>query len=452
MSLWDVVPALIVLLAGTGLYIWVCLRFPPALVLGVVAYSMISKSASVAYLETVEVYLIEVGMVSDDVGATPRQIAYNLLIFVVAIAIIRWVITSKRSEIAARIMSFGTPEYNRELRLALVISAVMLSVAILNALISPPYALPGFGVNRQQFWATIRFPEIADLVGVLVIFVPAIAGVALAYGKVTSQHYFRRFSVILMLAYGIFFLLTGARFHGSLMALIFWLSSYWTVLWVFGRKLYARRMGILVTLAVSAFLYVGYLEIADRGISEMTGSAWNGLLYRALALQGNLYFAADALAGQGERHSTELLTGDMATTLQAYMPSQLAGAYLDKGVNLAGSLPGNSILVYGLWLGLAPMLLYAALLGASVSLYIYLIASGRFILVLPGAYLCLWAGTGYSQGSFSPFLDYKFALFLGLIIVGLLVRVTLGNAFDQYDHRRRTLPKRGRDARGISGQ
>ncbi len=420
MTLWEVVPALAVACTGVGLYYMVCARFPPALLLGIVAYSMISKSASVTYLETVEVYLIEVDMTSFVVGAAPRQIFYNLFIFVIALAIIRKVVTWQRPAIAIRMSRFGTPDYNRELRLALIISATLLSVQILNAALSPPYALPGVGVNRHQFWANIRFPQLVDLIGVLVIFVPAIAGVALAYAKVTDQHYFRRFSITLMLAYAIFFLLTGARFHAPLMALLFWLSSYWTVLWASGRKLHVKRMGLWFTLAITAFVFVGYLEIADRGIAEITGSAWNGFLYRAFALQGDIYFAADARASAGERNSATLLLGDMTATVNAYMPPGLADAYLEKGVNLAGSLPANSILVFGFWLGLVPMAVYATLLGLMTSFFIYIIFSGRFVLILPGAYLCLWVFGGYFQGSFSPFLGYKFYLFFGLIVIWLL--------------------------------
>ncbi|BCI51717.1 hypothetical protein NIIDNTM18_09950 [Mycolicibacterium litorale] len=416
MTFWEVAPALIVFFVGAGLYIKICLHFPPALVLGIVAYSMISKSASVAYLESAEVYLIEVDMVSHLVGATPRLIFYNLFIFAIAISIIRWIIAWQRPAIATRLANFGTAAYNGELRLALLISSALLVVQVMNALASPPYALPGSDINRQQFWANIRFAPIADMVGVLAIFVPAIAGAALAYGTVTNQRYFRRFSITLMLVYGVFFILTGARFHGPLMALLFWLSSYWIVLWAFGRKLYVKRMGLWLTVAVTAFLVVGYFEIADRGITEMTGSAWDGMLYRVFALQGNVSFAADVLTGEGESHSAALLLGDMATTLQAYMPTGLAQAYLDKGVNLAGSLPGNSIFVFGYWFGLIPMAIYAVLLGLIAGAYVYIILSGHFVLILPSSYLCLWAYTGYTQGSFAPFLDYKLLLFVGLII------------------------------------
>lgn len=438
MTIAQTVPALAVLFAGVGLYIWVCVRFPPALALGVVVYSMISKSASVAYLETVEVYLIEVDMVSHLVGASAWQIFYNLFIFAIALAIVRWVLARKTAVVAQRVATFGTLECNRDLRFALNISATLLAVQILNAILSPPYALPGFGVDRQQFWANIRFPLAVELIGVLVLFVPAIAGVALAYGKLTHQHYFRRFSVTLMLAYGFFFLLTGARFHGSLIALLFWLSAYWTVLWACGSKPNFKRMGALLTVAVGAFLVVGYLEIADRGISEMTGSAWNGLLYRAFALQGSVYFAADVLASEGQRAPAALLKGDMTTTVLAYMPPELADAYLDKGVNLAGSLPGNSILVFGHWLGLVPMAVYAILLGLIASIYIYAIASGRFILVLPLAYMCLWTYGGYFQGSFSTFLSYKFYLFALLMIYWLLF---------QYSTRQYRRPMRKQNAK-----
>ncbi len=420
MTLWESIPALVILCAGAGLYIWVCLRFPPALLLAVVAYSMISKSASVAYLETVEVYLVEVGMVSHMLGATVRQIFYNIFIFAIALMVIYWVISWKRPP-TTRSATFGTPEYGRELRLALIVSALLLGAQVLNALLSPPYALPGFGVSRHQFWTNVRLSPLVDLLGVLVIFVPAIAGVALAYGKMANQHYFRRFSGALILAYGIYFLLTGAGFNGWLMALLFWLSSYWTALWAFGGKLYVKRVGLLLVLAVGAFLVIGYMDIAGRGISLLSGSTWDGVLYRAFALQGNVYFAADVLASEGERYSSALLLGDMATTVRAYMPPGLGDSYLYKGVNLAGSLPGNSIFVFGYWLGLAPMAAYAVLLGLIAGIYVRIIASGRFMLVLPAAYLALWTYSGYTQGSFAPFLDYKFALFVGLMFIWLLM-------------------------------
>lgn len=420
MNLWEIIPALTVLCVGAGFYIWLCLRFPPAILLGIVAYSLITKSASVTYIETVDVYLIEVGMDSHNVGATVRQILYNLFIFIIALTIIRRVLSWKRAEIFSRIADFGSVDCNRELRLTLTISATLLGLQMINALLSPPYGIPGSGVDRQQFWANIRFPLVADLVGVMVFFVPAIAGVALAYAKVTDQHYFRRFSIGLMGAYSIYFLLTGARFNGPLTALLIWLSAYWVVLWAFGEKLYIKRVGLIMTLAVGAFLAVGYREIADRGIAQMTGSTWNGFLYRAFALQGNVAFAGDVLASEGRREPVALLLGDMTTTVQTYMPSGLAAAYLDKGVNLAGSLPGNSILVFGYWGGLAPMAIYAILLGLITSLFIFIVLTGRFILVLPGAYLCLWVYNAEAQGSFAHFLDYKFYLFTGLIVVSLM--------------------------------
>lgn len=421
MNLWEIVPALAVFCMGAGLYVAVCLRFPPAIILGVTVYSMVTKSASVMYIETVETYLIEVGMVSHMVGATPRQIFYNLFIFIIALAIIRWVIAWKRPQIELWTANFGTPECNRELRVTLVISAILLGVQFMNAVLSPPYAIPGLGVDRQLFWSNIRFPLVGDLIGVLVFFVPAIAGVALAYGKVTNQQYFRRFSILLMLAYGVYFLLTGARFNGPMAALLIWLSSYWIVLWAFDVKLQIKRMALTVILVAGALLAVGYREIADRGISQMTGSAWNGFVYRIFALQGNVSFAADVLTGEGERRPTALLLGDMATTVETYMPSHLGAEYLVKGANLAGSLPGNSTLVFGYWFGLMPMAIYAILLGTIASIYILIVLSGRFLLILPAAYLCLWAYNAEAAGSFANFLDYKLYLFIGLIVISVLI-------------------------------
>ena len=420
MILWEVLPALAVLFVGFVAYARICIRYPPALVLAVVAYSMITKSASVAYLEKVDVYLIEVGIFSYYLGATPRQIFYNLFIFVIALTIIHQVIAWQQPAITMHRDCFGNSECNRELRLALVVSASLLGAQTVNALLSPPYALPGTQVGRIQFWSDIKFPELADLLGVLVIFVPAIVGVSLAYGKMTRQSYFRRFGIVLMLAYAGYFTLTGASFNGWLMASLFCLGPYWIILWVFGRKLHVKRMGLLAFLTVGIFLVVGYSDIADRGIATREGSTWNALLYRAFALQGNVYFAADVQASGGDRHSPALLLESMATTVQAYMPLGMGETYIDRKVNLAGSLPGNSIFVFGYWIGLVPMAIYAILLGLIGSFFVYIITTGRFLLIMPGAYLSLWANSSYAQGSFGPLLDYKFFLFLGLMTLWLL--------------------------------
>jgi uncharacterized protein (DUF3820 family) len=359
-----------------------------------------------------------------------------LFIFVIALTIIHQVIAWQKPAITMHLACFGNSEYNRELRLALVASAVLLSAQIANALLSPPYAFPGTGVSRFQFWNDVRFPELADILGVLVIFVPAIVGAAFAYGKVTSQVYFRRFAIMLMLAYVGYFTLTGASFNGWLMAALFCFGPYWIILWAFGNKLHAKRTGLLAFLAVGIFLVVGYSDIAYRGIATREGSTWNALLYRAFALQGNVYFAADVQASGGDRHSPTLLLESMASTVQAYMPLSMSETYIDRKVNLAGSLPGNSIFVFGYWIGLAPMAIYAILLGLISSFYVYIILTGRFLLIMPGAYLSLWANSSYAQGSFGPLLDLKFFLFLGLMTLWLLFAHSVGQS------RRANAPRR----------
>jgi hypothetical protein len=316
---------------------------------------------------------------------------------------------------------FGTRTMDEELWVAIILSSAMLAVQMINVLLSPPYALPGLGINRQEFWANIRSPLVADLIGVLVVFVPAISGAAMAYAKVTGKQRFKRAGFWLTAAYCIYFLLTGARFNGSLLALLFWLAPYWIVLWMFGQAPKIRRLGLVVLVAVSLFVFVGYLEIADRGISQMTGSTWNGFLYRVFALQGDIYFAADLRVQEGQTASFALLTQGMERTLMEYMPSQLAQAYAHKGVNLAGSLPGNSILVFGFWIGILPMIIYGVILGLIIGAYGFFIITGRFVLILPASYMCLWTYSGYTQGSFSIFSDYKFPLMFALVIFWLII-------------------------------
>jgi len=421
MQVIGIALAISVLVIGASLYILACIKYPPTLLLAVVAYSMISKSASVVYLEAVPTYIIEVALASRDINASMRHILYNLFIFSSALAIISLLVKRGSRVVCARKRLFGTREMDSELRLAIIVVSILLGIQIVNALLSPPYALPGMSINRQQFWANIRSPLVADLIGVLVIFVPAISGASLGYAKVTGNRAFRSYSIRLILAYCFYFLITGARFNGSLLALLFWLAPYWSILWMFGKSPKLQRMGLVVSIAILLFLFVGYLEIADRGISQMAGSTWNGFLYRIFALQGDVYFTADLKAQEGHRASIALLTQGMERTIMEYMPAQLAQSYIHKGVNLAGSLPGNSILVFGFWIGILPMIAYSIILGLAAGMYGYFIVTGRFILLIPSSYICLWTYSGYTQGSFSIFMDYKFPIALIIIVLWLLL-------------------------------
>lgn len=413
--------ALLTISVGVAIYIWLCFKYPPSIPLAAVAYSMISKSASVVYLEQVPTYIIEVSLISGNIGASLRHMAYNSLIFGVALFVIWRLVNRNSRAVLARKQMFGTRTMDEELWVAIVLSSSLLAIQLVNALLSPPYALPGLGINRQQFWAGIRSPLVADLIGVLVVYVPSISGAATAYAKVTGKRSFKRAAFWLTAAYCFYFLLTGARFNGSLLALLFWLAPYWIVLWVFGQAPKIRRLGLVVTVAVSLFVFVGYLEIADRGISQMTGSTWNGFLYRVFALQGDIYFAADLRAQEGQTASLALLTQGMERTLIEYMPSKLAEIYAYKGVNLAGSLPGNSILVFGFWIGMLPMIIYGIILGFIAGSYVYFIITGRFLFILPTSYMCLWTYSGYTHGSFSIFSEYKFLIVFALFVFWLII-------------------------------
>lgn len=419
-----VVPAAAVVVVGVLLFLRRGAYFPPTYMLGIVAYTMLSQTASVAYLESSSSYITEMALTSHARGATTRLAFYNVFIFAIAYGVLRLVVSPTRPAIALARQRLLSRSYDKELRWTLITAATLLAIQLANALASPPYALPTSGVDRQYFWDHVRSPVLGELIGILVIFVPAVVGVALAYGRVVNSRHFRRAALRLLGLYVVFGVVTGMRFHGGLTVLMQFVAAYCSLLWLAGQKVRLRRSLPIVFAAIFAFLLVGQLELADRQISQQTGGPVDGFLYRTLVLQGGVYYAADARRGEGETHSAALLTETMPTTIRFYTPPSLGQSYIDRGVNLAGSLPGNSVVVLGYLAALVPLALYAAGLGVLCGLVIFCMAYGRFMLILPGSYICQWGFGCYVQGSFSIFLGYRFPLFVFLCLLWIVARHT----------------------------
>lgn len=403
-------PIIIGVLAFSFFYLAVK-KFLPALALAGVAYPIVSEAMSVAYLEQNKVYSMETGIVSGVSGALIPHLIYSAVIMCFALIVMRRVLKILWPKIEGARSGVLSPHGNRRIQQALAVAGALLTVQFFNVLSSPPYALPGSGVSRVQFWSNIRFEVVADFLGVLAIFVPAIAGAAQAYGKVADQRMTSLGAGALVFLYILYFLASGARFNGSLVALIMWLTSYSAIMWSFGQTIRLERMGVPLSIAVCIFFFIGYLDIADRGIATLQGGAWEAFLYRIFALQGDVFYAAFTRVAEGERYPITLLVSPMTSSILAHMPSGLANIYILNETNLMVSISTNSMMVLGYFGALIPVFIFAIILGLSTAIYVYVISTGRFFTLFPASYIILWINGIYNKGSFSIMFEWKFLIF-----------------------------------------
>lgn len=411
-------PTILLVALTISFAIW-CLRYPPIALTFPVFYSAASKTASNLYLEMNRVFLSETELLTGYTGATLRQFGYNAIIFAFAmlgLAIVTrwaWILNRGRSFLPDRTMMFFT----------LVLGLFLLAVQLANVAASPGIPYPGSGASRQVFWnSQIRVPLLRELLGVLVIFVPVIATVAIIRSVAARNKQMLLFAVIGLASYSAFLIISGQKFNGLLLGLGLAAVIAFVVLRSQGVNVRVGRWGITAIGFIAAALAIGAVDFGDRGISQTQGGAAAGILYRAYALQGGVYYTADWRVSAGQEQSgSPILLGDMRETIRALMPAHLAQTYETRGVNLAGSLPGNAILGYGFYGAIPILILYGLLLGLICGLFVHVLTTGNVVGLFIAPYLWLWTISVYSTGSFSAVLDVKFIIFMAILLSSFLV-------------------------------
>ncbi len=396
------------------------LRVRPTLaILLPTVYSASTKTASVAYLEMDRTWLVETTVLTEPIGAAWRQFGYTTALFLTA----SWVLATRTDTHARRGMQLANDAREQSIGLALRVVLAVVSVQLVNAVISAPYALPFSGISRQEFWADLRVPQVGNLLGVLLVPAPFVIGLAIGFMAVTGTKSLQRSTAFIAALYIGYFVLIGQRFNGFLLAGMFAAIGFALSFWAAGVPLRIRRPAVFAAIASLPLLTASQAEIGERGIAapENSGGAFEAFFYRIFALQGGVAYTAERFWSDGIRGSWRLLIEGMPTTVRFFVEEPLESIYVRDGVNLAGSLSGNALAALGPAGAVLFLCSYGVLLGVLGRAWFILIAKGEYIAAAGWSYLMLWTYSSYARGSLEPLLTPKSVLIV-VAVLGYLQR------------------------------
>jgi hypothetical protein len=177
----------------------------------------------------------------------------------------------------------------------------------------------------------------------------------------------------------------------------------------------------IIPAALTTALSIGYIDIQNRGITQLAGGATAGFLYRIFVIQGGVYFTADyRVFVDGLNASSSILFGNMSETIRTLAVPSLWDTYILRDVNLAGALPGNLALVFGFWQALPLLFLYGLVIGSVCVLLTFSVRSLPLAALLPGSYILVWLNTVYTQGSVNELLSPKlFIVSFAWLMIGV---------------------------------
>lgn|GEM_PF-6633150 len=380
-------------------------KFPFMVFSSFVLYSIITKSASVFYLESVQSFISETEVHSFYIGASWRHLAYNILIIVLATVagtLIRPVDIRKAE------VSVGT------YRLFFVLASSLLFLQMSNVLGSG-FAFSG---QRHVIWDNVPIPLLRDFLGVLVAFAPFFAGILLGKGIARNQFELCQLGLTLFALYVAFLAVSSQGFNGLLIGVLMGGLPCYAILSKIDR-LPRLRLWISAIILVPFMTIYSSQGMEERGISEFSdGSTFGTAIYRIFVLQGGVYYTTDQIVHEeGAAGSLQLLLGDMDILLERLLKPDLAEAYRQKSVNLAGSLPGSAILTFGYFWAIPILGFYGVLLGLVCRNISNSLTWGHPLVGFLNSYILLWTATVYSRGSFATLLDAKFLVASFLVLV-----------------------------------
>ncbi len=294
-----------------------------------------------------------------------------------------------------------------------------------NLILSAGIPLFSSSIDRFNFWSQYaRFPIISKILGDLTVIIAMALGACfnllLKLPRSLKKRFWIRGIAILFALYLFYLLLLGHKFSGQFLAVIFFfLPSFATYL----RQGFLRKYVWAIALVGFALFFLIFLNYRDSDLARYAGGPLQAIYYRAVGLQGHVWWGTDLAVLQGERSLEPLqdLSQGMLT-LMHLVGSSSVQSYIDRGVRFTMGYPAIGLYVFGIR-GLVMLQVLSAVFLAALVVYLYALC---FQLSIVRLTLCLqlllWAYTTYGTGDFSIFFSYKALFFVLLLGVFELLR------------------------------
>ncbi|MDG0980902.1 MAG: DUF6418 domain-containing protein [Halieaceae bacterium] len=362
-----------------------------------------------SFLDLYSVYASETQIISGDIGAGWRHLGYHIVIF-------SSMMTTAR--IFVKPMDGVQHKYGTYFTIFLVCLAAL-------AMQSINVGLSGlaFTDSRHQIWLSVPFPIIRQLFGILIIFIPFYSGYLVGKGVTGNRKKLTYLGLMLNSLYFIYLLASSQGFNGLVVASIYFLSP---LILIYSNDYGSRhlrlsfRSVLSVIVLVPLLLLIGSKDLGERGISDITGGGWlANFAYRVTILQGSFYYSSDyqIWSGQDKIKLSSLIDGS-----KYMLDDSLTETYAEKSINVAGSIVGMAVVIFG-FAGAVPFLVvFGAILGFLSVVARSIILRGHPIEVIVLSYLVLWISSVYQTGSIATVLSVKFYLFIFVLIVLRIMR------------------------------
>ena len=167
---------------------------------------------------------------------------------------------------------------------------------------------------------------------------------------------------------------------------------------------------------------IGYIDLQNRGITQIAGTGLNVLLYRVFVLQGSSFWSIDELMSLWDIRGNpyDIMYG-METLIREIMPVNIAEKFIEIGINLSGGLPGMSIYSFGPYLGLIFLIVYGIFFGVFSFIIYRLLKNFEIIKIIFASYLIFWIASSYNLSSIEKIVSIKFLFFSFLLFLTFLV-------------------------------
>jgi hypothetical protein len=382
------------------------------------AIAFIWVGFSVLYIES-GIFIVEQRQYSYPNGATLAHVAvYGAFWLPAAFAV--GLVTRTTPRLAAHLA------FDREARSFLWLGAIALGLLLANAAASP---LPLFDprIDRFDYWSHSRFPMLQGLLGNTATILATIFGLVALRARLADRKILGRWIRVLAISYFVYLMLIGHAFSAISLGLI----AYYIPAAVAGPSTVNWRGHIrtIVVVALIAMAILG-LKAYQYGVrfnpyaSTLGLDATQAILYRALGLQGHLWWGVVDARGFGGVLPTwqwsEL--GDGLIVLMKQFGHRIGDQSISRGVTFTNGYPG--ILVHVLpWWAVLPLQCAAGLLmGALGGMIVRWMRAGETARPILLFQVFIWLQYTFTMGAFDRFLRPTLWVLVILLVAYSLLR------------------------------
>lgn len=377
------------------------------------------------YLEQ-GIYITEQERYSYFTGSTFRLLFYTsifLLICFFSLQLFQHITSKKKVFISKRISRIKP----KSVSMSLFYIVILMEFLMYLNLFASEIPLFSPSITRFNYWESSCFPFLRQIIGNISLPIAMILGIYYMYFSNNNLYHWRKKTIFLFLLYIVYLYLIGQKFSAQFLAIYFFFLPYWVInfkkasLFLFSK----RSLKYILPIGLLIFGFILY-KYQFTGISEMKGSAWSGMIYRILGLQGHVYWGIDEMVFHqnlyGWHYFSEFLRDNwngLLLEMNLIGPSNLDW-YLEHNIQFTAGYPAILLLINPI-LAIFIQMVFAFIFSLSVFYTYTMLLYNNIVRSFFGLMIIFQIQYGLSMGNFQFFYSIKFIIpLVGILIIEIL--------------------------------